>query len=71
MEWHTCSSSVDKKNPRARSSFFAGRPRSGGANSCIWAWQIAAREPLMTRTNDQGIQNGQDQEKRMGHGEMV
>lgn len=54
MEWHMCSSSVDKNKPRARSSFFAGRLLSGGANSCIWVWQIAAREPLMTRTNDRG-----------------
>lgn len=66
-----CSSSGDKKKSRARSSFLAGRPRSGGANSYIWAWQIAAREPLMTRTNDRGIQNGQDHEKRMGDGKTV
>lgn len=66
-----CSSSVDKKKPRASSSFLTGRPRSGGANSCIWAWQIAAREPLMTRTNDRGIQNSQDHEKRMRDGKTV
>jgi len=37
-----------------------------GANSCIRAWQIAAREPLMTRTNDQGRENGQVEAERTG-----
>lgn len=42
--------------------FFARGVR--GANSCIWAWQIAAREYLMTRTNDRVLKNDQDQGKR-------
>lgn len=29
-----------------------------GANSCIWAWQIGARDPLMMRTNEPRVARG-------------
>ena len=32
--------------------FFGPSSPVEGANSCIWAWQIAARDPLMMRTNE-------------------
>ena len=42
--------------------FFLFGPSSlvGGANSCIWAWQIAAREPLMMRTNEPQLEDRED-----------
>lgn len=39
-----------------------------GANTCIRAWQIAAREPLMTRTNDQDREDGPPGRRRESGG---
>ncbi|CAL1682774.1 unnamed protein product [Lasius platythorax] len=72
IKWHTCFLvNVDKKEHHTCSFFCPGSTAVRGANSCIWAWQIAARESLMTRTNDRVLKNDQDQEKREWEMETV
>lgn len=48
--------------PSSFSPLFGPSSPVEGANSCIWAWQIAARDPLMMRTNEPRVARGEEKD---------